>query len=274
MTEIMKSTSRINLISAIEMNIFGLIGAYRNWSKAEVHDENEIKWSMTNISFPLFNSIMGANLEPMRIDDAVHPILEQARTRNVPVLWWIGPRTQPSDLGNHLERHGFIGQKPLTGMAVDMDYLRDDLTLPMSLEVERVTNLQTRRQWSTVCAAGFNMPGFVAKAFEQVIHHADAEKVQAFVGRQNNQPVATSLLILSAGVAGIYLVTTLPEARGQGIGASLTVAALREARLRDYKISVLQATKMSVNIYRSLGYVEYCKIIPYLWQPGTQIEEI
>ena len=48
---------------------------------------------------------------------------------------------------------------------------------------------------------------------------ADEEVVLAFLARQHGKPVATSLLLLGWGVAGIYAGSTIPEARRQGIGA-------------------------------------------------------
>ena len=267
MTEILQKPSRANLISAIEGNLSGIISAYCSWPQAEVHYESGIQWSMTDIPFPLFNSIVGARLSPDEIDGTVLSIVSKAKQRQVPLLWWIGPLTQPSDLGRHLERHGFVNEGDMQGMAVYLANLNEDVPMPAGLMVDLVTDDEARRQWSRVCAAGFGMPDFVAEAFHAFMCHADPESVLAYIGWLNGTPVATSLLVLEAGVAGIYNVTTLPEARGQGIGAFLTLTPLQEARQRHYKVGILQATRMGVNIYRSLGFLEYCKIGQYVWEP-------
>jgi ribosomal protein S18 acetylase RimI-like enzyme len=58
---------------------------------------------------------------------------------------------------------------------------------------------------------------------------------------------------------------TIPEAQRQGIGSLMTAVPLREARSMGYRIGVLQSTKMGLNVYRRLGFQEYCTISIYLW---------
>lgn len=111
------------------------------------------------------------------------------------------------------------------------------------------------------------MPGFVADAFHDLMSYDDPETTLAYIGRLNGQPVATSLISLAAGVAGIYNVTTLPAARRQGIGAIMTLAPLQEARKRDYRLGILHSSDMGLELYRSLGFREYCQIGQYVWSP-------
>jgi GNAT superfamily N-acetyltransferase len=270
MSDIVQDLSPANLVAAIEDNLFSFIAAFRKWPRAEVHDEAEIKWSMTDIPFPLFNSILRAQLIPERIDATIQSIIAQAKLRNVPLLWWTGPATQPTDLGRHLERHGFVGDEQIPGMAVDLAHLNENTPMPRGFTVQRVTDDETLKQWSHVCAAGFGMPDFTADAFYDFMRYVDPDTLLAYFGWQNDQPVATSLLLLAGGVAGIYNVATLAEARRQGIGALMTLAPLREARTKGYKAGILHASDMGRGVYRSLGFQEYCKVGQYVWLSEDQ----
>jgi Acetyltransferases len=268
MNTILQDLSTPNIVAAIEDNLFALIPALRKWPRAEVHDEADIKWSMTDIPFPLFNSILRAQLASEKIAATIQSIISQAKSQNVPLLWWTGPATQPSDLGRHLERYGFVSEGQMPGMAVDMANLNENLPMPDGLTIQRVTDDESRKQWIHVFAAGFEVPDSVADAFYDFMSYDDPETALAYIGWLNGQPVATSQLALVAGVAGIYNVATLPAARRQGIGAIMTLAPLQEARRRGYQVGILQASDMGVELYRSLGFREYCQIGQYIWSPA------
>ena len=79
----------------------------------------------------------------------------------------------------------------------------------------------------------------------------------------DGQPVATSQVLLGAGVAGIYQVTCLPEARGRGIGTAVTFAAMDEARRRGYASAILQASDLGHPVYRRLGFRDYGRLTEY-----------
>jgi GNAT superfamily N-acetyltransferase len=66
------------------------------------------------------------------------------------------------------------------------------------------------------------------------------------------------------GDAGVFLVATLPEARGRGLSTRLLAAAMVEARDRGCDISTLQATKMGEPVYARLGYQRFGAI--QMWE--------
>jgi ribosomal protein S18 acetylase RimI-like enzyme len=104
------------------------------------------------------------------------------------------------------------------------------------------------------------MPEFTSDAsFElfTAVGLTEASPWRSYVGRLDGEVVASCVLVLSAGVAGIYDVATLPKARRRGLDAAMTLEALREARELGYCIGVLQSSAMGFGVYRRLGFERY-----------------
>jgi GNAT superfamily N-acetyltransferase len=257
------------LVQAIETNLFELFTAFRRWPQAEVHDDPEMLWTITDIPFPLFNSVFRARLEPNNVDAVIEATLRRYKARNVPMLWWTGPTTRPKNLGLCLEAHGLVNEEgDSPGMAADLRALNESPDRPPGLEVEPVNDVESLRAWSKAVTAAAPMPEFVAKPMFDLcftLGFGKASPVRNYYGWLNGEVVATSSLFLGAGVAGIYNVATLPKVRRQGIGNAMTLEPLCEARALGYRIGVLISSQLGVGVYRRLGFEEYCRIGQYLW---------
>ena len=84
--------------------------------------------------------------------------------------------------------------------------------------------------------------------------HPDAPRhLVRWVGWMDGRVVATSALLDSDGVAGIYVVATQESYRRRGIGAALTAAAIAEGRRRGLAVTSLQASPMGKPVYERLG---------------------
>jgi GNAT superfamily N-acetyltransferase len=82
----------------------------------------------------------------------------------------------------------------------------------------------------------------------------------AYVARLDGRP-ATCLTIVREGPdAGVFLVGTVPEARGRGLARRLLLRALHDARAAGSTVSTLQSSRLGYPVYRRLGYVELGRI--------------
>ena len=268
MSEVLNDKTSLALMEAIEENLIELSKLYRNWPQAEVNDGVDIFWTITNVPFPLFNSILRAQLAADTIDKAIEAATTRSKLRNVPILWWTGPATQPVDLGVHLEKHNFSYKGDSPGMAVDLLNLNKNLQSVPELVVKTVDDVETLRTWSHILATGFGLPDFVDKAFLDFFSSVGLGiqlSIRHYIGWLNEEPVAVSSLFLGAGVAGIYNVATVPKARRQGIGSAMTIKPLHEAYTMGYRVGVVQSSGMGVGLYRKLGFQEYCTLSQYVW---------
>lgn len=264
---IIKDLSDSSLVTAIEENLFAMFPLFKEWSQAEVYDSPEILEMITEIPFPLFNSVLRPRLSPETMDDAINAAITRCKLKKVPMLWWTGPSTQPTDLGSRLSERGFQTEE-LPGMAADLDSLPENLQLPQDFVIERVQDDEKLRKSCQVLCAGFKMPDFVGDAFfdfSRSLGFDPHSPYRIYLGTLKDEVVATSTLFLGAGVAGIYSVATLQGARRKGIGAAMTAAPLIEAHSLGYRVGILHSSKLGFNVYRKLGFREYCKIFQHVW---------
>ncbi len=148
-------------------------------------------------------------------------------------------------------------------MAVELRSLPETPSTSPGLIIEQVKDIATAEAWCRVLCLGSEMPTFVGQAFLDFLGSLGFDPESPFrhyIGRLNGEAVAASSLFLGAGVAGIYNVATLPDARRKGIGAAMTLYPLLEARALGYRVAILHSSVLGVNVYRRLGFQEYCRI--------------
>lgn len=268
MTQAMHDLSVPALIWAIEENRFERFRLFRYWSRAEVHDDPEMLWVLTDLPFGLFNSVLRAQLAPEVLDAAIEAAIARCASRNVPMFWWTGPSTRPANLGAVLEAHGFTKLEESPGMAADLWAMDVVAQVPDGLVVEGVETKEALKQWYRVFHRACGLPAAAEEAWLDSfasIGFGASRTVQFYLGRLDGQPVATSFLILGGGVAGIYGVGTIPEVRGQGIGTALTRAPLYRAREQGYRVGVLVSSDMGFSVYQKIGFRQYCAVGLYRW---------
>ena len=131
------------------------------------------------------------------------------------------------------------------------------------------------REWIHIASIGFR----IGEEFEKVWYELFGEVIfdkrfRTYLALLNGKPVGTSQLFLSRGVAGIYNVSCIPEARGRGIGTAITLALLLEARQMGFRIGILQASSRGYGIYRRLGFKDYGNLSVYLWENECELMRV
>jgi hypothetical protein len=233
-----------------------------------------LTWLITNMPDHFMNLVVCTQLPSEGTDELIENTLTHFRSMNIRKLSWLAEEGVPAtEIKRYLLSHGLtFSESFATEMAADLMSLPEDLPLPTGLKIVPVEDKETLRQWIHVASIGFGVP----EEFEKVWYDFFVETVfempfWSYLALLNERPVGTSQLFLSAGVAGIYNVTCVPEARGQGIGAAITLAPLLDARAMGYRIGILQASSLGYRVYRRLGFQDFGKLSVYLWENDTDL---
>ena len=234
----------------------------------EVSDEPDLVLFTTGIPIAFFNGVCGAKLSADNADDRIEFAKSWLRRRAVPFEWFAGPSSTPADLGTRLIAHGFVPGGEPPGMDVDLVTLVDVEPLPAGMSVERVRTKDQMSVWAETSLRGFQAPAHVVQPGIEVLsrlNHDDEEHLRCYLAFLDGQPVGTSLLFLGAGVAGLYSIATIREARQRGVGRALTLAPLSDARAMGYGVAVLQASSMGYPVYRRIGFEERFRYRAFSW---------
>jgi len=270
MNGIIKDCSDPRLPEVIERSWYEFFKVWGSTPYGEVYEDKHIK--RVNLNVPqLHHGVFLARLTPENMAENIDENIAYFRERRLPFTWRTGPTMRPSDLGQHLLSHGLTYSFNSPGMAVELDEMNEDLQMPENLTIKLVDDKDSLRDYLEVCCPTFNVGEFIDHWFdmETSIGFDKSLPRRNYVGYVNGKPVANSHMLLTCGVAGIFCVATLPEARRKGIGTYLTIAPLREARDMGYNVGVLQSSRMGLGVYQRIGFQEYCTIKGYRWQPET-----
>ncbi len=267
MQKIIEDTASDELLTALESNMIAFWSAYGRAKGSTLQATSEVVWFYTGIQVPLFNGVLSAKLKPNGVEATFDSLQAKIDEQGAPALWWIGPQSRPENLGSWLEQHGLQPAGEVPGMAIDLALVENKPETITNFTIQEVSSAEMQTLWAQIAAVGTGFPDAAADAMarlEATLGDAQYTAQHRYIGFLNDTPVATSALVLESGVAGIYAVATIPEARRKGIGRIMTVMPLLEARQIGYRVGILQASSAGYSIYQNIGFNDVCKYRLYL----------
>jgi hypothetical protein len=259
---IVEGFSSADLLQAMDENLWAFWRDYGRGPGAELHEGADLRWFASGIPLAMFNGVPHIRLTEDGVEPALARVQASASRRGVPAMWWVGPNSHPVDLAVRLERHGLTLARTMTGMAIGLEDLDGEVAALADLRIEHVRGPEMQRLWARLLGEGSGFGGAAARALAELepnLSDADYLRKPRYIGFLSGRPVATSVLVPAAGLAGVYAVSTIPDARQRGIGAAMTALPLIEARAQGYRVGILQATVMGHPVYRRLGFRDLCE---------------
>jgi GNAT superfamily N-acetyltransferase len=258
----------------MDENLWAFWRDYGRGPGAELHEGTDLRWFVSGVPLAVFNGVPHVQLAEDDVEPALARIQASASQRSVPAMWWVGPNSRPADLAARLERHGLTLARTMVGMAIELGALGGEVAAPAGLQIEHVRGPEMQCLWARLLGEGSGFGEVAARTLAEIepnLPDADYLRKPRYIGFLFGRPVATSVLVPAAGLAGVYAVSTIPDARGRGIGAAMTALPLIEARAQGYRIGILQATPMGYAVYRRLGLREVCEYRCYAQSPAARV---
>ena len=156
-----------------------------------------------------------------------------------------------------LTPRGFKLEEGPIGMSVDLNQLNEAANLPSGSEIKIVDDEKGMQDCADAIVNGYGFPPDWRDITANFVSGLGlGTPYRSYVAYWDGKPVATAGVFFGKEVAGIYTVATVPEARGKGFGAAVTLAPLLDARKMGYRVGTLQASKMGFPVYKRMGFKE------------------
>jgi len=168
--------------------------------------------------------------------------------------------TYEGDCAPLLCQRGYERREETPGMILAP--LHESPRPPARLEIRRVEGPEDLAAFQRIAFEAFGLPAELGAAYltEQLLA---LPQVCGYLGCDDGEPVATSLLFTTGDVAGIYWVATASEQRGRGFGEALTWAAVRGGRARGARLASLQASALGEPVYARMGFETPIRYVHY-----------
>lgn len=253
-----------SVVASIEDNLCAYAAFLGATSGAQLHMHANVLWVISRIPTLPFTGILRPYPPAAALPATVTSTMDFFHQQQARPSWIFSPQRCSPDLVAYLGQYHLTETANLPGMALNLSLLQP-VDLP-PFHVTSVTDRELLARWVGIYAESNGAPDWIATellALFGATDYCSAGPLRLYLGWQADQPVATAATFGHADSVGLYEVATLPAFRRQGIGTSITVQALNEARQQGYTLATLVSSSLAEQLYRKLGFTDYCRLVIY-----------
>ncbi|MHA2298506.1 MAG: GNAT family N-acetyltransferase [Candidatus Hodarchaeales archaeon] len=275
MPKILRNLDNSEIKREIESNWFEFI---KRWSKLPIkgtkyEERDEYFRFVTGVPYFRLNGVINSRIPSESVDQTAKKLISSFIEKNLPFIWILGPTSAPENLRDIIIKNDLISVVKAPGMAMNLNHLPDKKETIPGVEILKVHDIKSTKEYMDVGITGLEWQRDITHAYlKEVCDHFYLSKNtshSAFVAYYKQKPVACARVFYGAGVAGIYRVSTLKEARRKGIGTAISLAPLYEAKERGYEYATLISTRMGIKLYERIGFTKYCEFEVLGWSPDS-----
>lgn len=226
---------------------------------AEIREIPGVTVIYCGLDYAAFNAaVLSAPIsgEAGEIEQRIHPPAAHFENRNLRWSYWycndyIG-KPLLRRVTSLLERHRMSELTEAPGM------LAESLAPPTrplpSIEVKPVSDQASRSAFAHITSISFDVPWNVCREVYGA-ERAWQGTFRGYVGYLNGVAIATTAVVVTGGMAGLYSVGTLPGHRGRGYAEALMRQVLQQIRDETgIERTALQSTRSGQHLYTRMGY--------------------
>ena len=273
---ILKDHSKNKIIQATEASMTDYTTLIPLNNPKYIREElNDLVRLVTGLNHPVANWIFRVRFDEQNAERRIEENIRFFRKKKIPMMWIITPNSTPSNILNLLGSYDI--QIPKGGSPVMVYDLRNltedhwnDAMSRSKVQVTKVDSDSSMKLWRKVFQEGYSLSDSLTEIFLNLFLISGISTFVHYLATINEKPVSISSILYSNGVAGIFNVATIPDYRGKGIGTTVTLAPLMDAKKKGYEIAWLESSEMGESCYKRIGFQEYWKNFKCIYSPKDE----
>ncbi|MCW4018203.1 MAG: GNAT family N-acetyltransferase [Candidatus Bathyarchaeota archaeon] len=216
------------------------------------------------VPIPVLNHTTNINFKE-DCTDLIAKVEQHFRSKQVPFTGFrITPLSQPSSIGLQLRNAGFKQEGDQSFMVFQKENVEENVNTAVS--VKKVVTDTDVDVFGGLLLTNFEMPLAWKESCNDFTRACMRSGWQFYVGCIDGEPVGTCALFSSGGVGGIFDVGTLVDFRKRGVGAALTIHALKKSMEAGNIVHTLQAETGggAERLYEKIGFKTEYKLQYYI----------
>lgn len=238
-----ENSNQHKIRQALEDNMLGHFSYLpKHEADMEVIEDNDMTVINSHCHSDMFNIICKIKTQSL---DHLTKAVRAFTTKQFPFACWVGFDSEPHSLKTNLEQLNLHCTEQERGMAINLTQLVNKAPYK-DLEIRSINDEGDLQDFVDVIANLVPNEAEAIKRFYQKSSRfilAEDSPIKLFVGYINHKPIASSRLFCYAGIAGIWDIVTLPQARRKGIATDMTLKALHVGKQLGYQFGVLTASE-------------------------------
>jgi ribosomal protein S18 acetylase RimI-like enzyme len=241
------------------------------WPGARLVDEGGILRYETPLSRLPYNGVIRTRL-PADCSDSIAAAADAYARRGAQFYWLVHPSSTPDDLDARLPTVGLSLVEKAFGMSLDLGAWEPSTPEPNSpVTFSQAKDEAGLRAYEDLIMSYWELGEEDRAEVVRLNRHWSGPKAKGhrWLAYVDGAPVGKGYLSLAGppGVASIYGMSVLPEARGMGIASGLTRALIDQAQTLSCARIVLHSSAMARGLYRRTGFTEHCEFRFYATGP-------
>ena len=243
------------IVRACEENYIDYWRSATRASPKEWSQEDGITRCVTGLPQEIFNVVLYSSLEEANAGACVDKVIEEFKTRRIPLIWHVGRTSSPASLSRLLDARGYPKDYELVAMAADLTGTDPQHKTRMGFEVRKCVSREDHMAWISCLTSSWDSPEPVGEWMRANPFFADAESDRIlYLGFIEGSPCGAVMLLAGRGVAGLQCVGTIKSAQRRGLGEALVRTAMRQAAADEHRYVVVLSTTEGVPLYKKAGF--------------------